>query len=62
MTLLQGIKLANLAKQKGIATEAFAGKVRFTLVTYDTSGASTVTPVSEWFNFDDAEEFIKAYK
>lgn len=54
MTLIQGIKLGQLAKAKGRTLRTENGKVQFVAVSYDKKGLSTVAPQSRWMTFDEA--------
>jgi hypothetical protein len=60
MTLTEGKTIATLAKAKGYAVQAEAGKVRFVTIEYAKNGTSTVTPRTDWLTFDQAMEIIKA--
>ena len=55
MTLTQGIELAQLAKAKGYAVRAEAGKVQFVTVAYD-GAKSTITEHTGWMGYDEAKE------
>ena len=59
MTLQQGIKLAQMAKAKGYALRAEAGRVQFVTVEFDAKGASTVIPRTEWLTYEEAIERIE---
>lgn len=59
MTLVQAIEVSKAAKAAGYSTRVKAGLLQFVTVEYDKFGKSTVTPRTEYMNYDAAIAIIK---
>ena len=58
MTLTQAIKISQAAKAAGYGTQAENGKIRFITVEYDGKGKSTITPRTDFMDFETAMKII----
>jgi hypothetical protein len=58
MDIKQAMEISAKAKESGYAVAVKNGLVQFQTVEYDNNGVSTVTPRTDWLDYDGAMEII----
>jgi len=60
MNFAQAAEISQAAKKQGYATQAKCGKLRFVVVEFNDKGGSTVTPRTDWLDYEEAKAIVCA--
>ncbi len=60
MNIQQCVEISKAAKVAGYSVAVKGGKVQFQTVVFNNKGTATITPHTDWLNYNEAVEIIAA--